>query len=139
MILKERTLKQLEKFNSSFKNLHSIDPLSYLEFNYLVQNAKAVITDSGGISEETTVLNIPCLTLRDSTERPETVQIGTNELLSSNPKKIEQALSKLFSGKWKKGHVPRLWDGKSGKRIINHLININTKKKNNIKTTGSFS
>ena len=64
-------------------NLHIVDPLGYLEFNFLVENSMAVITDSGGITEETTVMNIPCLTLRDNTERPETVSIGTNELCQS--------------------------------------------------------
>lgn len=119
-----RTLKQIQKGNISRENIYFVEPLSYLEFNYLVKHAKAVITDSGGVSEETTVMNIPCLTLRNSTERPETVQFGTNELLSTDSKKIRIALSRLFSGKWKKGEAPYLWDGNSSKRIIKHLINI---------------
>jgi UDP-N-acetylglucosamine 2-epimerase (non-hydrolysing) len=92
--------------------------MGYLEFNYMVQNAKAVITDSGGITEETTVLGIPCLTLRDNTERPETVTEGTNELIGTNPKAIKPALEKLFSGNWKKGSIPELWDGKTADRIV---------------------
>ena len=68
-----------------------------MEFNYLVENAKAVITDSGGITEETTVLGIPCMTLRNNTERPETVNIGTNELIGTSPKAIKPAMKKLFS------------------------------------------
>ena len=80
-----RTQKKLKLINANFKNLHIIDPLGYLEFNYLVERSKAVITDSGGITEETTVMNIPCITLRDNTERPETVEIGTNELIGSDP------------------------------------------------------
>ena len=92
--------------------------MGYLEFNYMVQNAKAVITDSGGITDETTVLGIPCLTLRDNTERPETVTEGTNELIGTNPKAIKPALEKLFSGNLKKGSIPELWDGKTADRIV---------------------
>ncbi len=99
-------------------NLHPADPLGYLEFNFLVERALAVITDSGGITEETTVLGVPCMTLRNSTERPETVTIGTNELLGTNPDAIAPAMKKLLSGNWKKGSVPPLWDGHTAKRII---------------------
>ncbi|MFW5982914.1 MAG: non-hydrolyzing UDP-N-acetylglucosamine 2-epimerase [bacterium] len=104
------------------KSLHLVEPLGYLEFNYLVQNAKAVITDSGGITEETTVMGIPCLTLRDNTERPETVEIGTNELIGTNPAAIKPSLDKLFAGEWKTGSIPELWDGKAAERIISNLI-----------------
>ncbi|HMG66031.1 MAG TPA: UDP-N-acetylglucosamine 2-epimerase, partial [Chitinophagaceae bacterium] len=86
--------------------------------------AKAVITDSGGITEETTVMGVPCFTLRDSTERPETITQGTNKLIGTNPKSIKPALEKLFDGKCKKGSIPELWDGKSGERIIKHLCEI---------------
>jgi len=89
----------------------------------LVERAKAVITDSGGITEETTVMNVPCMTLRDNTERPETIELGTNELLGVNPKAIGPAMGKLFSGTWKDGQIPHLWDGKTAKRIIQHLLN----------------
>ncbi|MBN1181563.1 MAG: UDP-N-acetylglucosamine 2-epimerase (non-hydrolyzing) [Bacteroidales bacterium] len=106
------------------KSLHLIDPLGYLEFNYLVQHAKAVITDSGGITEETTIMGIPCLTLRDNTERPETITIGTNELIGTNPDGIKPALDKLFAGKWKKGSIPNLWDGKTAERIVARLIEL---------------
>ncbi len=98
--------------------------MSYLEFNYLVQHAKCVITDSGGITEETTVMGVPCITLRDNTERPETVTQGTNELIGTDPKAIEPAMSKLFSGNWKKGGVPELWDGKTATRIVEHLLKV---------------
>jgi UDP-N-acetylglucosamine 2-epimerase (non-hydrolysing) len=101
-----------------------IEPLGYLEFNYLVEKSLAVITDSGGITEETTVMGIPCITLRDNTERPETVEIGTNELIGTNPKAIKPALEKLFFDKWKKGRIPELWDGKTAERIIGHIIEI---------------
>ena len=96
--------------------------MGYLEFNYLVKNAKAVITDSGGITEETTVMGIPCITLRDNTERPETITVGTNELIGTNPEAIKPALEKLFSDNWKKGGIPELWDGKAAERIVEHLL-----------------
>ncbi len=119
-----RTAKILENIGIVAPNLYMIDPLSYLEFNYLVQHAKAVITDSGGITEETTVMGVPCMTLRDSTERPETCTIGTNELIGTNPSAIEPALQKLFNGKWKKGAIPPNWDGKTANRIVQHLLQI---------------
>lgn len=112
-----RTAKILTALGIEADNLYFTEPLSYLEFNYLVSNAKAVITDSGGITEETTVMGIPCMTLRDNTERPETITIGTNELLGVNPKAIAPAMRKLFAGDWKKGEIPELWDGKTGERI----------------------
>ncbi len=94
------------------------EPLGYLEFNYLAERALAVITDSGGITEETTVMGVPCMTLRNSTERPETVTMGTNELLGTNPDAIAPAMQRLLSGNWKKGTVPPLWDGHTAERII---------------------
>lgn len=119
-----RTAKMLNNLGISHERLHMIEPLGYLEFNYLVERSKAVITDSGGITEETTVMGIPCMTLRNSTERPETVDIGTNELLGVNPKAIQPALAKLFAGDWKKGDVPELWDGKTSGRIVKHLLEL---------------
>ena len=119
-----RTAKILTKLRINYSNLHIIEPLGYLEFNYLVENARAVITDSGGITEETTVMGIPCITLRNNTERPETVKVGTNELIGTNPYSIKPAMEKLFSGKWKKGSIPELWDGKAGNRIVNILISL---------------
>lgn len=105
-------------------NLHLVTPQPYLEFNWLVKNALAVITDSGGITEETTVLDVPCMTLRDTTERPETVTLGTNEMIGADPKKLRSALDQLFDGQWKTGHVPPLWDGRTGKRIVEKLEEI---------------
>ena len=99
-------------------------PLPYLEFNYLVGQALGVVTDSGGITEETTVLGVPCLTLRDSTERLETVTLGTNELLGTDPSAIPAALLRLRDGAWKKGSVPPLWDGQAGERIVAVLESI---------------
>lgn len=117
-----RTKKMLQNIGISHDRLHMIDPLGYLEFNYLVEKAKAVVTDSGGITEETTVMGIPCMTLRDNTERPETITQGTNELLGTDPKAIPPAMEKLFSGSWKTGRVPHLWDGKTAGRIVNVLL-----------------
>ncbi len=101
-----------------------IDPQGYLEFIYLVQNAKGIITDSGGITEEATVLHIPCLTLRNSTERPETVTLGTNELIGDDLFKLKLYLRKIIEGDWKNGSVPPLWDGNTSVRIIEVLNSI---------------
>lgn len=119
-----RTAKIFSDLGIASDNLHIVDPMGYLEFNYLVQNAKAVITDSGGITEETTVMGIPCITLRDNTERPETITVGTNELIGTNPEEVKPALEKLFSGNWKKGGIPELWDGKAAERIVSILNEI---------------
>ena len=119
-----RTRKILNKINIDHPRLFITDALSYLEFNYLVENCKAVLTDSGGITEETTVLGIPCLTLRDNTERPETITEGTNMLLGTDPVAIAPAMKKLFSEEWKKGNIPKLWDGKAGERILKVLENL---------------
>lgn len=120
-----RTAKILERLKVSHPRLHMVAPLSYLEFNYLVENAKAVITDSGGITEETSVMNVPCMTLRDNTERPETMDLGTNELVGTNPKAIKPYLEKLFKGEWKRYQTIPLWDGKTAERIVTHILNIN--------------
>ncbi len=117
-----RTAKLLKGMDIEAPNLYYAEPLGYLEFNYLVKHAFAVITDSGGITEETTVMGVPCLTLRDNTERPETIDIGTNELIGTDPVNIAPAMEQLFEGKWKKGGIPELWDGQTAPRIVNHLI-----------------
>lgn len=116
-----RTAKIFSDLGIKADNLHIVEPLGYLEFNYLVKNAKAVVTDSGGITEETTVMGVPCVTLRDNTERPETCTIGTNELIGTDPKAIKPTLEKLFSGNWKKGGIPELWDGNAAERIVTQL------------------
>lgn len=117
-----RTAKILEGLNVSPHRLHMIEPLSYLEFNYLVQNSKAVITDSGGITEEASIMSVPCLTLRDNTERPETITLGTNELVGTNPQNIRPYLQKLFAGNWKSGSTIPMWDGNAAERIVAELI-----------------
>jgi UDP-N-acetylglucosamine 2-epimerase (non-hydrolysing) len=116
-----RTADVLKKLGLHLPLLHTIEPLSYLEFNFLVERAMAVITDSGGITEETTVMGVPCMTLRDNTERPETVTMGTNELIGTNPEHIRPAMDNLSAGKWKKGSISEKWDGKTAERIINFL------------------
>ena len=118
-----RTAKIISKLGINHSNLILIEPLGYLEFNYLIERSKLVVTDSGGITEETTVLKIPCITLRDNTERPETVDLGTNELIGTDPVNIGPNFKKLFDGNWKKGSIPPKWDGKTSERIIYHILN----------------
>ena len=117
-----RTAKIFTDSGIAADNLHIVEPMGYLEFNYLVGKSKAVITDSGGITEETTVMGVPCITLRDNTERPETCTVGTNELIGTNPKAIKPALDMLFAGQWKKGGIPELWDGHTADRIVKVLL-----------------
>ncbi|TBH72639.1 non-hydrolyzing UDP-N-acetylglucosamine 2-epimerase [Aquirufa antheringensis] len=125
-----RTRAHMEKFGlaerlDQAQNLIMTEPLGYLEFIQLMSNATAILTDSGGIQEETTYLGVPCLTFRDSTERPITVTLGTNQLLSDlDPKKTYAALQEILAGKVKKGSIPPLWDGKAAERIAAQLAEI---------------
>ena len=116
-----RTAKNLRELDGKIPGLHYVDPQGYLEFNYLVKHARGVITDSGGITEETTVMGVPCLTVRDNTERPETVTIGTNELIGTNPDNLAPALARLLDGRWKQGGTPEKWDGHAAERIVAEL------------------
>lgn len=116
-----RTGKTLSALGSLPANLLLVEPQPYLEFNYLVKHAKGVITDSGGVTEETTVMGVPCVTMRDSTERPETVDIGTNELIGTDPARLRPTLDRLFANQWKRGSIPPLWDGHTGERIAAEL------------------
>lgn len=113
-----RTAHILKRIGDAPENFHLVDPQPYLEFIWLIKNARAVITDSGGITEETTVMSVPCLTLRDNTERPETVTIGSNVLVGTDPTALKPVLDKLFAGSWQTGGVPEKWDGKTGPRIV---------------------
>ena len=112
-----RTAKAMRGIADLPARYHIVAPQPYLEFIHLVRHARAVVTDSGGVTEETTVLGVPCITLRASTERPETVEIGTNQLAGNDPDEIGSLMAVALSGRWKKGGVPELWDGFAGERI----------------------
>lgn len=123
-----RTRKTISRYNlehevSTIGGLTLIDPVGYLDFHKLMENASLVLTDSGGIQEETTFLGIPCLTLRENTERPITVEIGTNELCGLDVDKVTQRSLDILSGQNKKSNVPFLWDGKSAERIVGIIAN----------------
>ncbi len=124
-----RTKGNLEKFGlfdslDSSLGVRLTEPLDYFTFISLVTAARALLTDSGGIQEETTYLGIPCLTLRPNTERPVTIELGTNELIPPTKKSLLEAFQRLESGRWKKGKIPPLWDGKTAGRIVNALLQI---------------
>lgn len=119
-----RTEKVFVAQGISLSNIITVDPLGYLDFNYLVKHSGGVITDSGGITEETTVMGIPCLTLRDNTERPETVVMGTNELIGTDPVKLLPAMAKIRAGQWKQGEIPEKWDGKAAERLVKILSSL---------------
>ena len=104
------------------------EPLGYLDFLSLMSNSKLVITDSGGIQEETTVLGVPCITLRNNTERPVTVEQGTNLLVSTDKNAVIKMADAIIKNSKTDGKVPKLWDGKAAKRIVDILIkNLNFK------------
>mgnify|MGYP000200227383 CR=1 FL=1 len=122
-----RTKNSFIKFNlysqlSKIKNLTIIAPQNYFSFQKLIKYAFCVITDSGGIQEETTFQQIPCITLRENTERPSTINEGTNQLMSFNTEKIESVIAEICEGKSKKGSIPELWDGNATERIIKKII-----------------
>ena len=133
-----RTRKQVETFRfqdyfnyncslitpHSSLGIHCIDPLGYLDFLKVMLDSKFVMTDSGGIQEETTVLDIPCLTLRDATEWPITTTQGTNILVHNNTKRIIEEAFKIFDGKSKKGNCPEMWDGKAAERIVEIIASV---------------
>lgn len=121
-----RTQKNIDKLGlrdeiTKLENLKLIPPIGYFDFMQLMANCGFVMTDSGGIQEETTYLGIPCLTLRENTERPITVEIGTNEIVGTDTEKITMLAKKIVDGQWKKGQVPELWDGKAAERIVDVL------------------
>lgn len=112
-----RTRQRISEFGLNTERLHLLEPLPYIEFLSLESRAAVVITDSGGIQEETTYLGVPCLTLRANTERPITVELGTNVLVGSDKNKLDSELHRILAGKAKMGTVPPLWDGQAGERI----------------------
>lgn len=122
-----RTKSMLNTIGYDDKQILQISPQPYLEFIYLVKHAKGIITDSGGITEEATVLHIPCLTMRNSTERPETVSIGTNMLIGDDLYLLSESIKKIQLNEWKYGEIPALWDGHTAARIIDILIRYHIK------------
>jgi len=121
-----RTRSKLEAFGmgarvAAMSNLRILDPLGYLDFLKLIASANVVLTDSGGIQEETTILGVPCLTLRDNTERPITLEVGTNRLVGSDPAKIAAAYREVRAGGVRDFQIPPLWDGHAAERIVEVL------------------
>ncbi len=123
-----RTRQRIAEFGIDASRLHLTGPLPYVEFLGLQVRATVVITDSGGIQEETTYLRVPCLTMRSNTERPITVSMGTNVLVGSDTGKLKTELLKVLEGKGKVGDIPPLWDGRAGERIADVLTGLELKK-----------
>jgi UDP-N-acetylglucosamine 2-epimerase (non-hydrolysing) len=117
-----RTRQRIGEFGINAEKLHLLDPIPYIEFLSLQARAAVVITDSGGIQEETTYLGVPCLTLRRNTERPITVSLGTNILVGDDRALLLRELEKILQGEQKKGTTPPLWDGHAGDRIADVLM-----------------
>ena len=124
-----RTKKNIERFGlhdrvASLTNLKLLEPIGYLDFMKLTKSCKFVMTDSGGIQEETTYLGIPCLTLRENTERPITVEVGSNEIVGTDTDRIISLAKQILAGEWKTGQVPELWDGQAARRIVDVLKSV---------------
>jgi UDP-N-acetylglucosamine 2-epimerase (non-hydrolysing) len=122
--LHPRTSQRMEQAGIALPasdRIHTMPPLGYRDNLHLIECARVVLTDSGGIQEETAVLNVPCLTLRETTERPITVKLGTSELVGNDPKRIKDAWSRLLAKEWKQAHPIPLWDGHTAERICQHL------------------
>jgi len=122
-----RTRKNLERFGLLARigcrpGLRLVEPLGYLDFLKLMAHSRLVLTDSGGIQEETTILKVPCVTLRENTERPVTVEVGTNRLVGRNPEAIVAAHEDVLAGRWPSGGTPELWDGRAAERIARALF-----------------
>jgi UDP-N-acetylglucosamine 2-epimerase (non-hydrolysing) len=125
-----RTRKMAEQFglNHYFANGEEVkgiwltEPLGYLEFLHLNMHAKMALTDSGGLQEETTVLGVPCITMRHNTERPITCEVGTNVIVGNDPEKILSAARRVMSGEWRRGEIPEKWDGRAAERIVAWLL-----------------
>ena len=121
-----RTLQNIDKFGlkDAFENIPNMivtPPLDYFKFQKLIRHAKMVITDSGGIQEETTFLQKPCLTLRPNTERPSTITVGTNTLLDFDSPSILEQVTAINLGRYKRGAIPHYWDGQATHRILQIL------------------
>jgi UDP-N-acetylglucosamine 2-epimerase (non-hydrolysing) len=128
LALHPRTIKNIQFFGMSDKleriknNGLVTGPLDYLDMLSLTKSAKLVITDSGGLQEETTYLRIPCITMRQNTERPVTISVGTNVLVGNDTEALLAHCSDILEGKPKKGNIPELWDGKASERIVDKLL-----------------
>lgn len=116
-----KTAKTYQTLGIRAHNLYVVDMLEYWEFSYLVHRAKVVITDSSTLQEETTVMQVPCMTVLTSSDRPETISTGTNVLVGNDSRAITNAFNKLFEGRWQKGNIPYLWDGKASERVLSVL------------------
>jgi len=128
MPLHPRTLKRIDEFGLR-EDLDAMagrtvvtEPIGYLDMLRLVKSARMVITDSGGIQEETTYLGVPCLTMRENTERPSTITLGTNRLVGSDPEALLRGVNDVMAGSMKRGVIPPLWDGKAGVRIVDVIL-----------------
>jgi len=119
-----RTRPIVEAIGKNYPNLEMVEPQPYLKFIYLLKNSSGVVTDSGGITEEATYLYVPCITLRENTERPETCVVGSNVLVGNDFVALEENLSKIASNNWKKSGIPELWDGKTAERIIDIVLDL---------------
>jgi UDP-N-acetylglucosamine 2-epimerase (non-hydrolysing) len=122
-----RTRKNLEAFGlidwvNGMDGLILTEPQGYLDFLCLLDHARLVLTDSGGVQEETTILGVPCLTMRENTERPVTVTDGTNQVIGSSPERIVEASQGILEGQTKQGKIPELWDGHAAKRIVSVIL-----------------
>jgi len=134
-----RTRKMIRQFGlegylsngREITGIWGIEPLGYLEFLHFNIHAKMVLTDSGGLQEETTVLGVPCLTLRNNTERRITCSEGTNAIVGAKRERILAAARAVFNGEWHSGQVPEKWDGKAAERIVEHLLVLATQVKGN--------
>jgi UDP-N-acetylglucosamine 2-epimerase (non-hydrolysing) len=119
-----RTRQRIKEFGIATERLHLFEPMPYIEFLALQCRAAVVITDSGGIQEETTYLGVPCLTLRTNTERPITVEMGTNVLVGEDKSRLDTELKNILAGNGKKGVIPPLWDGHAGERIARAIASL---------------
>lgn len=119
--LHPRTRKRIETLGQDWRPINLIDPMGYLDFLGLMSSARVVLTDSGGIQEETTALGVPCATLRDNTERPVTIEMGTNTIAGTTPEQILPVVRALLAGEVKHGRIPDLWDGHAAERIIDRV------------------
>jgi UDP-N-acetylglucosamine 2-epimerase (non-hydrolysing) len=117
-----RTRKRIQEFGLELGRVRAVDPFGYLEFLNLTANAGVVLTDSGGLQEETTILRVPCLTLRQNTERPVTIEYGTNVMVGPDKTRILSAFDRIVSGVWKPAGPPELWDGRAAERIVDVIV-----------------